>query len=127
MLPNELSENYPLTFKMLSNVESPMVAEWIEDELATSAIGIEGQSPRFNFAVNGGEFIKDRWDSMEKFLGDYEKMDSHQKMLCHVAHPFFSMQKRHEWNFMLGHSEMKEGAASILNALKEMGPDHIPA
>lgn len=125
MLPNELSKNYPLTFKMLSNVESPMVAEWIEHELAISAIDLEGQYPRFNFVVNEGEFVKDRWDAMEKFLDEYEKMDSRQKVLCYFAHPLFSMQKRHEWNFMLGHSEMKEGATSILNALKEMGPDHI--
>lgn len=91
---------------MLSNVDDPIVAKWIEESLGIEAIDFIEERPRFKFVIyperasdnqfRVKKFQTEKWDGMEKFLSDYNRADDIQKIAIHQAHPFFSAQKRHE-------------------------------
>lgn len=92
---NYLSKDYPQTINVISNIEDNNVALWIEEELQISATDVtfSRKSWKKVFSLDERGFVKERWDEMEKFFTDYNKLDPKQKELHYVAHPILSVLK----------------------------------
>jgi len=78
MTPSKIEEKYPLIGKIISNTNNELVASRLSDVLGIEFVDREGESPRFVFIV--GEFKSEKWDELEVFIENYNKLDSEQKI-----------------------------------------------